>query len=193
MRPYLRTTYRIIGWKDIFYYKAIGRSVLNYSAPICASTIVNTTWNHLQTRRNIAICTITGYVKKSDINDLHNEGEMMPVKAHREMIAEQFLACTYQSHRVDHKTTFSTSFRPMRPTLNDTHRDRLKQQTSNKEQLNRKEYKNALRIIHQHTVHTQLNQDSKQLGTPPPNIAKQNLPRIARIRLAQLGTGYCPC
>ena len=57
--------------------------------------------------------------------------------------------------------------------------------TNNKEQLNRKEYKHLLKSIERHTVHSQLNKDSKQLGTPPPKIAEQTLPRIARIRLAQ--------
>ena len=64
----------------------------------------------------------------SDINDLQNEGEMLPVKAHTEMSAEQFLTCSYQSHRADHKTS-STSFRPLRATLNDTYstyRERVK-------------------------------------------------------------------
>ena len=35
-------------------YKANGWSVLNYGAPIWASTISNTNWNHLQTQQNIA-------------------------------------------------------------------------------------------------------------------------------------------
>ena len=63
----------------------------------------------------------------SDINDLQNQGEMLPVKARTEMLAEQFLAGSYQSHRADHETTSSTSLRPMRTTLNDTYRDRVKQ------------------------------------------------------------------
>ena len=48
--------------------------------------------------------------------------------------------------------------------------------------------------MHWHAVHTKLNKDSKQLSTPPPRIAKeeQTPSRIARIRLAQLRTGYCP-
>ena len=126
----------------------------------------------------------------SDINDLHNKGEMLPVKAHNEMLAEQFLAGSYQSRPADNKTTSSTSLRPMRPTLNDTYRDRVKQHTNNKEQLNRKE-KNALKNFHRHTAHTQLNKSSRQLDTPPPKIAEegQTLPRIARIRLTQLRTG----
>ena len=84
----------------------------------------------------------------SDINDLHNEGEMLPVRARTEMLAEQFLAGSYQSRCSDHETTSSTSLRPMRPTLNDTYRDRVKQHSNNKEQLNFKEYKNALKGMH---------------------------------------------
>ena len=61
----------------------------------------------------------------------------------------------------------------MRVTLNGSYRDLVKQHTNNKEQLNRKEYKNALKSIHRHTVHTQLNKDNKQLGTPPPKIAEE--------------------
>ena len=55
----------------------------------------------------------------SDNNDLHNEVQMVPVKSHTEMLAEQFLAGSYQSHRADHETTSSNSFRPMRPKMND--------------------------------------------------------------------------
>ena len=62
----------------------------------------------------------------------------------------------------------------------------MKQDTNNKEQLICIEYKNLLKSINRHTVHTQLNKESKQLGSPPPKMAeKQILPRIARIRLAQ--------
>ena len=50
----------------------------------------------------------------SDINDLQIEGEMLPVKAHTEMLADQFLVENCQSHCTDHKTTSSTSFHPMR-------------------------------------------------------------------------------
>ena len=128
--------------------------------------------NHLQTQ-NIALRTITDCVKMSYINDLHNEGEMLPVKAHTEMLAEQFLAGSYQSHRADHETTSSTSLRPMRPTLNDNCGDGVKHHTNNKKQLNRKEYKSALKSIHRHTVHSQLNKDSKRLGAPTAKIAEE--------------------
>ena len=57
---------------------------------------------------------------------------MLPVRAHTEKLAEHFLACCCQSHRADHYTTSSTSFCPMRPKLNDTYRDRVKQHKSKK-------------------------------------------------------------
>ena len=70
-------------------------------------------WNHLQAQ-NLAPRTITDCVKMSDINDLHNEDEKVPVKAHIEMLAEKFLAGIYQSNRADQKTTVSISFCTMR-------------------------------------------------------------------------------
>ena len=112
-------------------YKAIDRSVLNYGALIWASTISNTNWNHPQTQQNLALRVITGCVKISDINDLHKGDEVLPVKAHIEILAEQFLAGSYQSHRADQETTCLTSFRPMGPILNDTYRDRVKQHKNN--------------------------------------------------------------
>ena len=128
-----------------------------------------------------------------DIKQLNNESEGLPVKAHTEVYAEQFLASGYRSHRADHKRTSSTSFCLTRHTLNDSYRYREKQHTNNNEKLSRKEYETALKSINRHTVQTQLNQDRKQLSTLPPKIAEeQTLPRIARIRLAQLRTGYCP-
>ena len=54
----------------------------------------------------------------SENNDLHNDGKMLPAKAHTEMLAEQLLAGIYQNHRAE--TTSSTNLRPMRLTLNDT-------------------------------------------------------------------------
>ena len=80
----------------------------------------------------------------SFLKDLHNEGDLLPVKAHTKMLAEQFLAGKYEC--VDHKTTSSNSYFLMKTTLNDAYRDRLTQHTSQEEQLNCKEYKNAHKI-----------------------------------------------
>ena len=93
-----------------------------------------------------------------DMNDLHNEGETLPVKAHIEIIAEQFLVSSYQSHRADHKTNSLTSFRLMRLTVNDTDRNRVKQNLKKAIKSNKNK---ALKSIHRQTDHTQFNKDSK--------------------------------
>ena len=113
---------------------------------------------------------------------------MLSVKAHTEMLAEQFLAGSYLSHCADLKTTCLTGFCPMKPTL--ISMGTARNNTNNKEQLNRK---NELKSTHRVTVPTQLIKDNKPLRTPPPKIAEvQTLPRIALILWAQLKTGYCP-
>ena len=64
----------------------------------------------------------------------------------------------------------------MKPTQNDTYRDRLKQHTTNKVPLNLKEYNNALKIFHRHKVHhTQFNKDRKPLGTIAAKLAEEKL------------------
>ena len=46
-------------------------------------------------QQNIALRTNIGCVKISDIYGLHNEGKMLPVQAHRELLEEQVLAGSY--------------------------------------------------------------------------------------------------
>ena len=52
------------------------------------------------------------------------------------MLAEQFLAHRYQRYRADHEITSSGIFCPSRPTIIASTRDRVKQDTNSKEQLN---------------------------------------------------------
>ena len=173
-------------------YKAIGKSVINYGAPIWAPTLSDTNWKHLQTQQNNALRTITGCVKMTNISDLHNEGKVLPVKAHNEMLAKQFLVGSYQSHRADHYTTKHVSERPMKPTLKDKYGEEVCE-LINDEVLDRKEYKKAIIKIHTRSVRDNLlNNTSKVLGTKPPVISadEQSLPRLARTKLAQLRTGY---
>ena len=51
---------------------------------------------------------------------------MLAVKAHTEMLAEQFPAGSYLSHRADRETTCLTGFCLMKPTLSDIYKDGAK-------------------------------------------------------------------
>ena len=48
----------------------------------------------------------------SDINDLHNEVKMLPVKNQTETLAEQFVAGDYRSHGADLKPPLQPVFVP---------------------------------------------------------------------------------
>ena len=83
----------------------------------------------------------------SGIYYLDSEGEMLPVIAHTEMLAQQFLATYYQSHRAYRQTTSITIFRPKKLTLNDTYSDCVKQPTNNTKQINCKQYKTRVKAF----------------------------------------------
>ena len=149
-------------------YKAIFRSTLNYGAPICHLGFHNQHYkgttcknNKHCTSQSYWLCTIFWHQWLTQW-----EWNAFCSSSHRNVSSSISGSC-YQSHRADHKTTYSTSFCPMRPTLNDTYRD---------------------------PDHTHFNKDSKELGTPPSKIAaeEEKLPRIALIRIVQLRTGCCP-
>ena len=160
--------------------------------PFWASTSSNTNWNHLQTQQNLALRIITGCVKMSEINDLHTEGEILPVTAHTEMLAEQFLADSYQVTRaivLIIKNLFN-QFSSHETDTKYTYRDSAKQHKQQNIIKSQRAQNCAQKYPSTHGPHSWT--DSKQLDTPASKIADQKLPRIARILLAQQRTGYCP-
>ena len=147
--------------------------------------------NNLQLQQNNALPTVTGCVKITNIDHLHNEAEMLPVKEHSDLLAQQFLAGTYQCHRADHHTAYSKTKRSLpRRCLR-----RPGQSTHQKQTRNKKEYRLALKKIHKHEVREYLkinNSSSKVLNTSTPKILEEEskLPRYTRVKLAQVRSGY---
>ncbi|XP_053948651.1 uncharacterized protein LOC128857100, partial [Anastrepha ludens] len=72
-------------------FKAIGRPVLNYAAPIWSPGTSDTQWIKLQTYQNTAIRTATGCLLMSPIQHLHDEAHMLPVKEDNKLLCKQFL------------------------------------------------------------------------------------------------------
>ena len=75
-------------------YKAVGQSVLNYCAPVLTPSLSKASWDELQPCQNAALRAALGCVKMTSIDHLHAESNIMPVKAHNEMLAKQFLLST---------------------------------------------------------------------------------------------------
>ena len=100
------------------FYKAIGRSVLNYASPIWTPTLSYTNWQNLQVKQNNATGTIIGCVKMSDITHLLDETKVLLFRKHYEMLSKQFLLGCYQDHRADlHTLSYKGYNRNSRSTL----------------------------------------------------------------------------
>lgn len=80
-------------------YKTIGRSIINYAAPIWTPQLSNTHWKSLQATQNAALRTATGCHLMTNEDHLHNECMVLPIRQHNEMLAQQYLArCRMTNH-----------------------------------------------------------------------------------------------
>ena len=98
-------------------YSAIGKSVLNYCAPIWTPTLSDSSWADLQAAQNGALRVITGCTKMTDISHLHAETKSMPVREHSEMLSKQFLLKTTHPDHPNYQDLKAEAQRLMKETL----------------------------------------------------------------------------
>ena len=179
----------------IHTYKSIGRSIINYAAPVYTPNLNSEKEiNKLQVAQNSALRTATGCHKMTSIDHLHQTTKLLPVKAHNELLSCQYLAnCYSDNHPCNFLTNLPPRHRPMRHTLsskfNDTvvtGRNTLPPDSSTKRLLSK--------------IHTKLVDDcistydnNRVLSAQPPDIsaAELSLPRHQRTFLNQLRSGFC--
>ena len=95
-------------------YKAVGRSIINYAAPVW-STNLHTNYRNIQYTQNEALRIATGCHKMSSDDHLHVEAKMLKV---RELLSAQYLARCLEPGNVCHSiTTRKTPKRRMKETL----------------------------------------------------------------------------
>ena len=70
-------------------YKTVGRSIINYAAPVWSPNLHDTNYRKIQYTQNEALRIATGCHKMSSIDHLHTEAEMLKVREHSE-----FTVCT---------------------------------------------------------------------------------------------------
>ncbi|KAI5730864.1 hypothetical protein M8J77_001059 [Diaphorina citri] len=176
-------------------YKAIGRSLLNYAAPIWTPQISNTNWQKLQVAQNSALRTITGCHLMSHQDHLHRETSILPVKPHNELLASQYLlqchATTHPCNVLLHRPTPPRHIRGNLVT-------KFLEHVSNyipPDGLDALTYKIGLRGIHTDFVERAIGEYTvnRVLDDVPPDIngAEIDLPRSTRCTLAQLRSGWC--
>ena len=86
-------------------YKAIGRSVANYGAPVWSTNASATSIGKIQIAQNEALRIATGSHKMSSIDHLHNETEMLTVKQHSDLLSAQYLVQCLDPDHVCHNIT----------------------------------------------------------------------------------------
>ena len=174
-------------------FKAIGRSVLNYAAPIWTPTTSQSRWNELETTQNQALRTATGCHLISSRDHLHQECKMLPVRDHNILLSQQFLL---QCHNPEHPNHQDVTGQPppgrkMKDTLFSRWGKTIKEDIP--QVFDHLTKKRALQSLHTKIVEKSIGQaeENPVLKKRPPDInqSEETLPRKARTTLAQLRSG----
>ena len=171
-------------------YKAVGRSIINYAAPVCSTNLRDTNYRSIQYTQNEALRIATGCHKMSSVDHLHAEAKMLEVREHSELLSAQYLARCLEPGNVCHSiTTRETPKRRMKETLFTRHRNTVEPMMLAD---NRKE---ILHAIHTDAVNKAVKDQKKNIvldDLPHPiNDSERDLTRKERATLAQLRSGYC--
>ena len=179
----LLMTYKAVG-------RSVGRSIINYAAPVWSPNLHDTNYRIIQYTQNEALRIATGCHKMSSIDHLHTEAEMLKVREHSELLSAQYLARCLEPGNVCHPiTTRATPERQMKETLYTRHRNTVEPM------MVKNDRKATLQALHTAAVvkAVQCHERTVVLDGRPPSISnsEKELTRKERSTLAQLRTGYC--
>ena len=86
-------------------YKALGRSVANYAAPVWSTNASESNIGKIQRAQNEALRIITRLHKMSSINHIHSETMMLQVEDHLNLLSAQYLVQCLDTENVCHHIT----------------------------------------------------------------------------------------
>jgi hypothetical protein len=176
-------------------FRATARPVAEYAAPIWAPGLSDTGWSKLQTVQNEALRIATGCHRMTDVDHLHTETKVLPLREHATMLSQQYLiSCHQQNHPCNDIVSAPAPPRHMKQSLVSAFGNKIKKYIPHRF-LSPLEHKKAITELHTATVEsTRANyRPNKVLGQQPPpiDISEERLSRGARTTLAQLRSGYC--
>ena len=73
-------------------YKAVGRPIINYTAPVRSTKLRDTNYRNIQYTHNEALRIPAGCHKMCGIDHLHIEEKVLKVREHSELLSAQYLA-----------------------------------------------------------------------------------------------------
>ena len=171
-------------------YKAVGRSIINYAAPVWSPNLHDTNYRKIQYTQNEALRIATGCHKMSSVDHLHTEAEMLKVREHSELLSAQYLARCLEPGNVCHPiTTRAAPERRMKETLYTKHRNTVEPM------MVKNDRKATLQALHTDAVDKAVRSQERNVvldGRPPPiSSSEKELSRRERSTLAQLRSGHC--
>ena len=147
-------------------YKALGRSIANYAAPVWSTHASESNIGKIQRAQNEALRIITGSHKMSSIDHLHSETKMLQVDDHLNHLFVQYLVqCLYTENVCHHITKMDLPPKEMKETIFTRHYQTVLPLLAN----NRKD---TLQALHTSLVNTAIDnmKDNKVLDNRPPPI-----------------------
>ena len=171
-------------------YKAVGRSIINYAAPVWSPNLHDTNYRKIQYTQNEALRIATGCHKMSSVDHLHTEADMLKVREHSELLSAQYLARYLEPGNVCHPiTTRAAPERRMKETLYTKHRNTVEPM------MVKNDRKATLQALHTDAVDKAVRSQERNVvldGRPPPiSSSEKELSRRERSTLAQLRSGHC--
>ena len=99
-------------------YKAVGRSIINYAAPVSSTNLRDTNYRNIQYTQNETLRISTGCHKLSSVDHLHAEANVLKVREHSELPSARYLSRCLEPENVNNSlTTRDTPKRRMKETL----------------------------------------------------------------------------
>ena len=171
-------------------YKAVGRSIINYAAPVWSTNLRDTNYRNIQCTQNAALRISTGCHKMSSVDHLHVEAHMLKVREHSELLSAQYLARCMEPENVNNSiTTKDTTKRRMKRTIFTRHRSTVEPMIIEKD---RKATLQAIYTVAANQAVTSLGRNVVLDDRPPLiNISEKELTRKERTTLAQIRSGHC--
>ena len=177
-------------------HKCFIRSLFNYAAPIVYPYYSAASIEKLQKVQNKSLRLATGCHVASSIEHLHAEAKELPVKEHLHLLSAQYLARSLQPHHVNYPlVTLDQGPRKMKDTLRSKVLSEVSPYLEDDGSLRGGNYVSVRNKLHTDAVHKYMSnaKNNRVIGQPPPPVHtnENHLPRLIRVTLAQLRSGFC--
>ena len=178
-------------------YRATGRALANYAAPVFASQIAHSSVQKIQRQQNCALRTISGCHLMTSEDQLHDECAEMKIRPHYDMLAKQWLAsCSRADHPCHEAVSGPAAPRRVAKTIEmKWSRELRRNYLPDTPNWSDEEHKKILKRIHDDCSSSAISslRDNPVLRERPPplNSNEDNLPRELQRLGAQLRSGYC--